>query len=149
MRYEIEFMDVERIAYMRRVGAYGAENYDLMEELKVWIGENELWSEDTTIYGIARDNPELIGAENGRYDVGVVVDDDYKNDEIDFEYLDKGKYVIFSVEHTEEAVNSFWNSYIEKLLELKYIFDESRLILERYRNSLIKEGYCEFCIPIL
>lgn len=148
MRYEIEFMDEQRIEYIRRVGAYGAENYDLMEELKVWIGENELWSEDTTIYGIARDNPELIGAENCRYDVGVVVDDDYKNDEIDLEYLDKGKYVIFSVEHTAKAVNSFWNSYIEKLLELNYIFDESRLILERYRNSLVKEGYCEFCIPI-
>ena len=149
MRYEIEFMDEQRIAYIRRVGAYGAENYDLMEELKVWIGENELWSEDTTIYGIARDNPELIGVENCRYDVGVVVGDDYRNDEIDFEYIDEGKYVTFIVEHTEEAVANFWSSSGESLSELNYIFDESRLILERYKNSLIQKGYCEFCVPIL
>lgn len=35
-------LQVQSILYMRRSGAYGAENYKLMEALKEWASDNGL-----------------------------------------------------------------------------------------------------------
>ena len=62
-----------KLIFIRRTGAYGPENQQLMETFKAWLKENDLFNEATTILGIAQDNPETTVPENCRYDVGLVV----------------------------------------------------------------------------
>ena len=67
-----EFEDI-KIAYMRRIGKYGLENKHLMETFKDYLKARGLFKEETTILGIALDNPMYISEERQRYDVGVVI----------------------------------------------------------------------------
>ena len=54
-----ENLPSSKIIYMRRTGKYGPENYKLMDTFKKWIQENNLYNEDTVIYAIPMDNPEI------------------------------------------------------------------------------------------
>ncbi|MGE5398446.1 MAG: GyrI-like domain-containing protein, partial [Chitinophagales bacterium] len=53
----IENMPSYRIAYIRKVGPYGINNVQTMEELKKWARINHLFNDESIILGIARDNP--------------------------------------------------------------------------------------------
>ena len=66
-----EFKDI-KIAYMRRVGKYGLENKHLMETFKAYLKAKGLLKKETTILGIALDNPMYISEERQRYDVGII-----------------------------------------------------------------------------
>ncbi len=61
------------IAYMRRIGAYGPENRQLMENLKAFLAQHGLFHEKSTILGIPLDDPTITPAEQLRYDVGLIV----------------------------------------------------------------------------
>ena len=67
-----EFKDI-KIAYMRRTGKYGAENKQLMEKLKEYLKSNDLFKDNTTILGIALDNPLSTPENEQRYDVGMII----------------------------------------------------------------------------
>ena len=67
-----EFKDI-KIAYIRRTGKYGAENKQLMEKLKEYLKSNDLFKDDTTILGIALDNPLSTPENEQRYDVGMII----------------------------------------------------------------------------
>ena len=67
-----EFKDI-KIAYMRRVGKYGLENKHLMETFKAYLKAKGLLKKETTILGIALDNPMYISEERQRYDVGIII----------------------------------------------------------------------------
>ena len=67
-----EFRNI-RIAYMRRTGEYGIKNKELMETFKAYLRERNLFSADSTILGIALDDPESVDKNSLRYDVGLVV----------------------------------------------------------------------------
>nr|WP_306808753.1 GyrI-like domain-containing protein [Staphylococcus warneri] len=72
MEYKVEHIPSRNVVYMRNIGPYGSEeNYELMKRFKKWIRSNNFWDkvEKNGVYGIARDNPELVSAENCRYDV--------------------------------------------------------------------------------
>ena len=53
----IEKLEDMQIAYMRRTGGYGEGNRQLMEQFKRYLREHALLREDTTILGIALDDP--------------------------------------------------------------------------------------------
>ncbi len=148
MELQFELLADQQLAYMRRIGAYGEENYELMDKFKNWAGKNQLLNEDAIIYGIARDNPQTTAPENCRYDVGIVVGADFKVKELEIERIEGGRYLSFKIEHTAAAVQEFWNGVFRILQEKNQIFDENRLILERYAVKLVEKGYCEFCVPI-
>ena len=56
----IEKLGDMQIAYMRRTGGYGEGNRQLMEQFKRYLREHALLQEDTTILGIALDDPAQI-----------------------------------------------------------------------------------------
>ena len=66
-----ENLPSSKIIYMRRTGKYGSENYKLMDTFKKWIQENDLYNEDTVIYAIPMDNPEIVDPFQCRYDVCI------------------------------------------------------------------------------
>ena len=98
------------VCYMRRVGTYGAENYMLMEKMKGWLREQQLYNEDTTIYAVPLDNPETTEPSQCRYDV-CVADNGKMNadgDELQHRVLEGGRYAILQIAHTPEAVGQAW-----------------------------------------
>lgn len=69
----IEKLEDMQIAYMRRTGGYGEGNRQLMERFKRYLRANGLFRANTTILGIALDDPARTPEDRQRYDVGVVL----------------------------------------------------------------------------
>ena len=140
-----EFRNI-RIAYMRRTGEYGIRNKELMGTFKAYLRErNLLTAEDSTILGIALDNPVSVDKNSLRYDVGLVVTGK-ENIGLDVREIPDGMYAVFEIPHTAEAVSEFWNK-LSSLLD-KLPIDRSKPVIERYNAAKISNHLCEFCIPL-
>jgi DNA gyrase inhibitor GyrI len=150
MNSKIEKVPPYKTAYMRKIGAYGSGNVELMEQLKSWAQNNNLLSEGAIILGIAQDNPNTTNAELCRYDVCLVISNNYRivHDEIKQGHITGGKYIVFTVTHTAEAVQQAWASIFPELIKQDYILDDTRPIIERYQTHMIKNHVCEICVPI-
>jgi DNA gyrase inhibitor GyrI len=150
LNIEIETIPFYRIAYIRQIGPYGQNNVQTMEKLKIWANSNSLLDEQSIILGIAQDNPELVDPETCRYDACLVIPDNYciNEDSISDGCIPGGKYAVFKIKHTAEAVQKAWLSIFPELFKQGLQLDETRPILERYQTKLLKEYYCEICVPI-
>lgn len=60
--------------YAERVGAYGAENYLLMENFKNWLVLKELITDESIILGIAMDDVSTTPPDRCRYRVIYLAD---------------------------------------------------------------------------
>lgn len=168
MNLIIENIPELKMAYVRRVGPYGAENIQTMEYLKAWADENHFLHEDTVILGIARDNPQVTLPENCRYDTCLVVDTvsqalvsvaletavrpqstTAQDPTIYMGTTPHGKYAVFLIPHTLEGVESAWQNIFPSLSREALEFDPSRPIVERYAAKKINQHLCEICVPIL
>jgi DNA gyrase inhibitor GyrI len=146
----IEKMPAYRIAYIRQIGPYGINNVKTMEELKKWAKFNHIFNDESIILGIAQDNPETTKADNCRYDTCIVVSNDYS---VTDGYVREGnivggKYAIFIINHTAEAVQKAWIDIFPELLKQGYQFDEARPIIERYTAQMVNNHHCEICVPV-
>lgn len=134
------------IAYMQRIGIYGTENKKLMETFKMYIRQKNLFDENTTILGIALDDPSMIPTDQLRYRVGIVTNMVEENCELPIYKVPDGLYAIFEVSHNENEIYEFWNN-IAKLTR-NIPIDNNRPIIERYSSKKLSQHLCEFCIPI-
>lgn len=151
MNVSIEMIPSYKIAYIRRTGPYGSENVQIMEQLKSWAREKDLFNEDSIILGIARDNPQFTEPENCRYDTCFVVSDEFKADDesINFGKTMGGTYCVFKISHTADGVQKAWLEIFSELGKRNYEFDGRRLIMERYAMQMINQHHCEIYVPIL
>ncbi len=150
MIYKIEEIPTTRIAYMRQVGPYGANNYALMDKFKAWVKSKGLFSNATVILGIPHDNPKTTLPENCRYDVCLVITGDYiiADSNIGEAELPGGKYAVFPIVHTAQAVQKAWTEIFSLLTAQGHQFDVSKPILERYSFDMTDKQMCEICVPI-
>lgn len=150
MNIKIEDIPNLRIGYIRQLGPYGQNNVKIMEKIKEWAYSNGLLDENSIILGIAHDNPELVEVQNCRYDTCFVISNEYciNDDYINEGYILGGRYAVFLISHTAEAIQNAWLQIFQELFTLNYQLDETRPILERYQLKLVKEHYCEICVPI-
>ena len=139
---KIETFQSITIAYMRRTGAYGPENRQLMEKLKAFLAQHDLLK--STILGIPLDDPTITPAEQLRYDVGLIVPAN-ATIPLPTRSIDDGTYAVFEVQHTQQGVSSFW----QNIGQLTLSIDNTKPIIERYSSQKIVEHLCEFCIPII
>ncbi len=139
---KIETFQGITIAYMRRIGAYGPENRQLMEKLKAFLAQHDLLK--STILGIPLDDPTITPAEQLRYDVGLIVPAN-ATIPLPTRSIDDGTYAVFEVQHTQQGVSSFW----QNIGQLTLSIDNTKPIIERYSSQKIVEHLCEFCIPII
>ena len=139
---KIETFQGITIAYMRRIGAYGPENRQLMEKLKAFLAQHDL--SKSTILGIPLDDPTITPAEKLRYDVGLIVPAN-ATIPLPTRSIDDGTYAVFEVQHTQQGVSSFW----QNIGQLTLSIDNTKPIIERYSSPKIAEHLCEFCIPII
>lgn len=151
MDINIEMISSYKIAYIRRTGPYGSENVQIMEQLKSWAREKNLFNENSIILGIAQDNPQFTEPKDCRYDTCLVVSDEFKVDNkyINFGKTIGGKYCVFKINHTVDAMQKAWMEIFSELSKRNYEFDDRRPILERYAMQMINKHYCEICVPIL
>lgn len=148
MNIKIETLPKYRIAYMRRIGPYGSANNQTMEKLKNWAKANNLFPKSSIILGISHDNPETTLPENCRYDVGIVISNDYQiDDSVEESEFSGGKYAIFKVKHTAEDIQKAWSEIFSMLPNSGFQIDD-RPIFERYIEEMVSNHYCEICIPI-
>ena len=138
-----------RIAYMRQVGPYGASNFHLMEKFKCWAKSMNL-NNRSIILGIAQDNPKFVKPEKCRYDVCLVIPDDYhiNYDGVSLGSIIGGRYAVFVISHTAETVQKAWADIFVELEKQGFRMDETRPSLERYTDELVSNHYCEICIPV-
>ena len=139
---KIETFQGITIAYMRRIGAYGPENRQLMEKLKAFLAQHDL--SKSTILGIPLDDPTITPAEKLRYDVGLIVPV-HAVIPLPTRSIDDGTYAVFEVQHTQQGVSSFW----QNIGQLTLSIDNTKPIIERYSSQKIAEHLCEFCVPII
>lgn len=151
MDINIEFISSYKIAYIRRTGSYGLDNIQIMEQLKGWAREKHLLNESSIILGIAQDNPQFTSPKDCRYDTCLVVSHEFEVDNkyINFGKTIGGKYCVFKISHTVDAMQKAWIEIFPELLKRNYEFDDKRPILERYEMKMINKNYCEICVPIL
>jgi DNA gyrase inhibitor GyrI len=150
MDIKIEWIPSCRIAYFRQIGPYGAGNVQTMEKLKEWARKNHLLDEKAVILGIAQDNPETTKAEECRYDTCLVIPQDFciENEYINQGELLEGKYAIFTVSHTAEAIQKAWGEIFVELQNQGFQWDIKKPVIERYAAKMVKEHKCEICVPV-
>lgn len=147
MKCKIETIPNYRIAYMRRVGPYGPANIDVMEKLKKWAKEKNLFKSET-IFAIQQDNAQITLPENCRFDACIVISKDYQTaDSICESELSGGTYLIYEVKHTAEAIQRAYADIFPALQISGYQID-NKPILERYTDNMVNNHYCEICVPI-
>lgn len=151
MNISIEMIPSYKIAYIRRTGPYGSDNMQIMEQLKNWARRKNLLNESSIILGIAQDNPQFTEPKDCRYDTCLVVSDEFKVDDkyINFGKVIGGKYCVFKISHTIEAMQKAWIEIFSELLKRNYEIDNRRPILERYATQMVNRHCCEICVPIL
>ncbi|MFD1065592.1 AraC family transcriptional regulator [Oceanobacillus locisalsi] len=143
------------IVYMRRIGAYGKENNQLMAAFKHWMiynnaSKGNLLTDNAVILGIIWDNPTLVPSEACRYDTALVLSSQQEiNDEcVQQSILQGGSYAVFTIEHTADALTRAWETIFSELAVAGHQLDESKPILERYVKSMLDKHVCEICLPI-
>jgi len=148
MKITIEELTESRIAYFRSVGAYGGEqNRGLMESFKHWAQLNGVLSQ-AVILGIPQDNPEVTPKEECRYDVCVVVDQDFTVEQpAQVGNLPGGKYAVFLLDHSKEAISQFWDSIFYEIKK-NNLSIRQQPIIERYSLPMIDKHLCELLVPI-
>lgn len=151
MEMKIETIPPYKIAYIRHVGPYGTGNVQTMQMLKLWAASNDLFHGNSIIFGIAHDNPETTKPENCRYDTCLVIsENDYEaNKDVCPGNKVGGRYSVFKISHTADAVQQAWIEIFPELVKQGCQFDDTRTVLERYAVEMVNYNFCEICVPIL
>jgi len=150
MNMKIETIPSCPIAYIRKTGAYGEGNIQTMEQLKHWAKANDLMNSSAVILGITHDDPQTTQTENCRYDACIILADEQfpVGGSVQHGKITGGKYAVFTVAHTAEAVEQAWTEIFPALTDSGCLPDTSRSILERYSAEMIEKHLCEICVPI-
>lgn len=143
----IEKIQNQPFYYLRRVGTFGVENYQLMVKLKKIVENQNIMDSQTIIYGIPQVKETI---DKAIYDVGFITNKQVESEELQQGELFAGDYAIIETSHTEKAVKELWQKLITAAFykEQGIHYDESRFIMERYRKELVEKGRCEFCVPV-
>lgn len=150
---KIEQFREKTVAFIRRVGPYGAKNKEIMEQLKAWAQTNKLVDKDNMILAFIHDNPQTTLPQNCRYDVCVVLPPNWKQNkenEVTFKTTKEavGNYAVFTVTHTPLAMQQAWGEIFRELEENSYLLDEKKPIVERYQQEFVENHLCEICVPV-
>ena len=130
MDINIEMISSYKIAYIRKTGPYGSENVQIMEQLKSWAREKNLFNESSIILGIAQDNPKFTEPKDCRYYACLIISDEFNvaNKYINFGKTIGGKYCVFKISHTVDAMQKAWMEIFSELSKRNYEFDDTRPI---------------------
>ena len=150
-KLEIQNWSKSPALYMRRVGSYGPENHVLMETFKQWLKAHELFTSECVIIAAVLDNPSCIAPEDCRYDICFLCSECVAKEfstEIAYQQLNGGRYAVFQIEHTVDAMQKAWSECYSYLLSRDYKPDLQRPVFERYQKQMVDNHLCELCVPL-
>ncbi len=150
MEIRFETIPSYKIVYIRKYGPYGDGNIQTMENLKNRARCNHLLDDTSVILGIAQDNPQTTKPENCRYDACLVVTDDsgIQDDSFSHGTVAGGRYAVFTIDHTPEAVRMAWMEIFLELQRQGHRIDAAKPVMERYAARMLKDHKCEICVPV-
>jgi DNA gyrase inhibitor GyrI len=149
MKFKIENVPSSKVAYIRKVGPYGEDNFKTMMMLKKWARDHQLLK-DSIIFARIHDNPMITPPENCRYDACVVIDEDLKIERLSLkvDFIHGGRYAVLEIEHTAAGVQKAWDYVFTAIAQKRVNYKASQPILERYTDELVKKNRCQICVPI-
>lgn len=144
-----EMIPSQKMLYMRRVGAYGMENYQLMNNFKNWVFAQGYMSDEAVILGIAKDDASIVPPEECRYYVCLLTEAESNDSRVLAGDFAGGRYFILEMPHTADGVQYCWNNGFILAQEKGYTIDFTRPPVERYAKKKVDRNLCEFLIPVL
>ncbi len=141
-----------RVAYLRKLGAYGKETCEqAFGELMHWAGPKGLIDSGTMI-GVYWDNPEVTPPEKCRVDACISVPPGMKPEkQIDIQTITGGRYAVCRFELMADNFQSAWDEAFRWIVQNGHECDD-RPCYERYHSSPENhpEGKWVFdiCIPL-
>jgi DNA gyrase inhibitor GyrI len=150
MTLKIETIPACKIAYIRQIGPYGVLNKQAMKQMKEFARANALFMEESILLGIAQDNPVATKPEDCRYDACLVISEDYcvNDNHVNSGELTAGKYAVFTIAHTAQAVQKAWCDIFPELQKQGYRLNDTKPIIERYAVKMVHNHTCELCVPV-
>ncbi|MTD41881.1 DNA gyrase inhibitor [Erwinia sp. CPCC 100877] len=148
MKIDIADLPEQKIIYQRRIGKYGIANHAFMEYFKQWLMSQKLLDEAAVVLAIPQDHPEQTVPEKCRYDVALVVDSFANYPEMNQAILPAGKYAVFTMAHTAEAMSQTFEKMNDTLISAGYFIDPKRPLIERYALRLVNQNQCQLCVPV-
>ena len=130
------------------MGPYGPDNYKVMERIKDWAKQKDLYG-TSTIFAISQYNPTITPPENCRFDACIVIADDVQVDLlVQLGEISGGEYLVFRVQHSVEAIQYAYPKIMRIFQENGYIKD-NKPIIEKYTGDLDSDASCEICVPMI
>ncbi len=155
MEIEIKQLPPYRVAYMRRIGPYGAQGIPaLWQRLRAWCSARGLAFDSLTTLGVAYDDPRVVAPERCRYDACVVVDEGFPTDRsIDFATLAGGSCAVAAFLGSAGEIEAAWERLYGNWLPASGYLPADRPCVELMRGDpWLADGSgrlrCELCLPI-
>ena len=155
MNVAIRALGPYHVAYMRRVGPYGAHGIPaLWERLTEWMTTHDLAGAKAVKLGIGLDDPAVTPPGKCRYDACVVVPPEFPADRrVNVTDIPGGKYAVTSFVGTAHEIGGAWDALYRSWLPTSGYEPDNRPCLEVYRGDPAissRPGVfrCEVCVPV-
>lgn len=141
-----------RVAYIRKIGPYGAETCEqAFGELMQWAGPKGHLQTGVLI-GVYWDNPEVTPPEKCRMDAGISIPEGTRPEApVDIQTIQGGPYTVCHCEIPTEGFKTAWEEAFAWLVDKGYACDDQPCY-ERYHNNAADhpEGkwIVDICIPL-
>lgn len=156
MKNGLVYLRPARLTYVRVIGPYETSIPEAWQQMFDWIDKNGLNSPVGRGYGLARDNPQRVGAEHCRYDACIQVTpmfEDRAARELGLITLPAGPYTRLRKAGAYEQIRSVVadiHNHFEPPAELR--LDDRRPIVTIYledpRRSATKDLRADVCVPV-
>ena len=142
-----------RVAYQRRIGAYGPGIGEFWRNTMLpWMQSHGL--QDQVCYGIAHDDPSMTPPDKCRFDACVVVPDDFKEaGAADLKTLPGGRYAVTAFNGPPLAIGAAWTRFTREWLPSSGMQCDDRPCFEMFTLSTAVDPEsgsfrCDICIPV-
>ncbi|MGH7414534.1 MAG: AraC family transcriptional regulator [Candidatus Rokuibacteriota bacterium] len=155
MRVVIQEVPAYHVAYMRRVGPYGAGGIPaLWIRFRKWMSTRGLIETDCVRIGIGHDDAWVTPPEKCRYDACAVVPPDFQGDRwVNVVELPGGRYAVSRYTGTAHRIPEAWDTLYRSWLPNSGYQPDDRSCLEIYRGRPQVGGRpgtfrADLCVPV-
>jgi AraC family transcriptional regulator len=151
MNVEIKQMPAWHVAYVRHVGGYGPEVQEAWTKLTRWAGPRGLLGPQTTMLGIAHDDPHVTPRGKVRYDACVPVPADIgPGQEIGIADIPAGTAAVFRFEGAPDQILAAYDALYREWLPQSGYQPADMPCYEIYNgNPEVRPGHLVFDICML
>lgn len=156
MKSGLVYLRPSRLAYVRVTGPYETSAPEAWERMTSWIAKNGFDATVTRGYGMMRDNPKLIAAENCRYDACVDLNPLFEERairELGAQTLPGGSYVRLRKSGKYQAIRAeVAGFYTEFDAPNGLRLDDRRpmvmIFLDNPRQFAVEDVRADICVPV-